>query len=450
MERKHKINAIMIAAVLAALLLAACQASPEQEIVANQNNDILEKATLTEAPTQAYEAPSVYENDYQQNALTVDFCADVKVPQPDNYPVARVTDAEFTQEQVDKTASYLMQGKPFIKHMTGKDELEDTYVQYKAFIEEVKQNPEKYEMPVEEYEQDLARIEEEIINAPETAQDQIVDSTLKQGTKGIAYLSVTSDLGKDEPASLSIINRLGQGSVSFQNGTKYSDVSLEYPEFITQDPVNLTMSRDEAQEIADKAVEGIGAKDMMLSHMTVGAVSKNGEYDTPEDYTQQCYIFYYTPSLNGIVTTYYPQGPAVAEDSQYNQIQGYENIMICVDDSGLVSLNWLNYRTINENLTDNVALMPFEKIIENAKQQLTNAYSWSEGHGSCQIKIDKMSLGYMLVAQKNNDEYNLMIPVWDFYGDIAYDGGEYTDQGCYSLLSINAIDGSNIDRNLGY
>ncbi len=450
MRKRHDIFMIIIMVMAADLMLAACQPTPAQEIVVNQNNDILEKATLTQAPVEIFEAPSSYESKYQQNELTVDFGAEVKVPQTDKYPVARVTDAEFTQEQVDKMAAYLMQGKPLIKHMTGKDELEDSYVQYKAFIEEVKQNPEKYEMPVEEYEQDLARIEEEIKNAPETAQDQIVDSTLKQGAKGIAYLSVTSDLGKDAPASLSISNRQGQGGVTFRNGPKFSDVSTEYPELITKDPLSVAMSRDEALEIADKAVEGIGAKDMMLSHMTVGAVSKNGEYDTLEDYTQQCYIFYYTPSLNNIVTTYYPQGPVVTEDSQYNQIQGYENIMICIDDSGLVSLNWSHYRTITENQTDNVALIPFEKIIENANQQFANAYSWNEGHESCQIKIDKISLGYMLVAQKNNDEYNLMIPVWDFYGDIAYDGGEYRDQGCYSLLTINAIDGSNIDRNLGY
>lgn len=441
---------ILLVFIAFMIFMTACQPTPAQEIVVNQNSDILEKATLTEAPTQVYEVPSSYESKYQQNALTVDFSADVKVPQTDQYPVARVADAEFTQEQVNMIAAYLMQGKQLIKHMTGKDELEDSYVQYKAFIEEVKQNPEKYEMPVEEYEQDLARIEEEIKNAPETAQDQIVDSTLKQGAKGIAYLSVTSDLGKEAPASLGIWNRQGQGGVSFQNGPKYSDVSTEYPELISKDPLGVALSRDEALEIADKAIAGIGAQDMMLSHMTVGAVSKNGEYDTLEDFTQQCYIFYYTPSLNGIVTTYYPQGPAVQEDSAYNQIQGYENIMICVDDSGLVSLNWSHYRTITENQTDNVALIPFEKIMENAKQQLTNAYSWSEGHGSCQIKIDKISLGYMLVAQKNNDEYNLMIPVWDFYGDIAYNGGEYTYQGCYSLLTINAIDASNIDRNLGY
>lgn len=432
------------------IFMTACQPTPAQEIVVNQNSNILEKATLTEAPTQAYEAPSVYENDFQQNALTVDFSAEVNVPQADQYPVARVTDAEFSQEQVDKMAAYLMQGKPLIKHQKGKDELEDAYVQYKAFMEEVKQNPEKYEMSIEEYEKNMERLEEEFKNAPETAEDQIVDSTLKQGENRIAYLNVTSDLGKKEPASLSIINRLGQGSVSFQNGTKYSDVSIEYPELITKDPDGLTMSREEALEIADKAIEGIGAKGMMLSHMTVGAVSKNGEYDTLEDYTQQCYIFYYTPSLNGIVTTYYAQGAAVTEDSQFNQIHGYENIMICVDDSGLVSLNWLNYRTITENQADNVALIPFEKIMENAKQQFANAYSWNEGHENCRIKIDKINLGYMLVAQKNNDEYNLMIPVWDFYGEMAYDGGEYTNQGCYSLLTINAIDGSNIDRNLGY
>ena len=51
----------------------------------------------------------------------------------------------------------------------------------------------------------------------------------------------------------------------------------------------------------------------------------------------------------------------------------------------------------------------------------------------------------------------LLVPVWDFFGSRKvegdYDGNSYsdiTDYPSWSFLSINAVDGSIIDRDLGY
>jgi hypothetical protein len=70
----------------------------------------------------------------------------------------------------------------------------------------------------------------------------------------------------------------------------------------------------------------------------------------------------------------------------------------------------------------------------------------------------------MRVAQKDNPHEFLLIPVWDFYGyvELAYNNqseSQYVlDENNmhnyrnhrYSFLTINAIDGSIIDRSLGY
>ena len=51
----------------------------------------------------------------------------------------------------------------------------------------------------------------------------------------------------------------------------------------------------------------------------------------------------------------------------------------------------------------------------------------------------------------------LLVPVWDFFGtrktETEYDGESYsdtTDYPTWSYLTINAVDGSIIDRSLGY
>jgi hypothetical protein len=66
----------------------------------------------------------------------------------------------------------------------------------------------------------------------------------------------------------------------------------------------------------------------------------------------------------------------------------------------------------------------------------------------------------MRIAKPNSKDY-LVIPVWDFYGNsIGATGNEsHTDDEYWgmmannpdrSFLTINAVDGSIINRNLGY
>ena len=55
----------------------------------------------------------------------------------------------------------------------------------------------------------------------------------------------------------------------------------------------------------------------------------------------------------------------------------------------------------------------------------------------------------MVLQDKNNPLEYILTPVWDFFGSRTTDYGEfaYTD---YSLCTINATDGTVIDRKYGY
>lgn len=63
------------------------------------------------------------------------------------------------------------------------------------------------------------------------------------------------------------------------------------------------------------------------------------------------------------------------------------------------------------------------------------------------IEIDRVVLGYARISEADSYDTGLLIPVWDFQGRRTYGNG-LTDYG--SLLTVNAIDGSVIDRSLGY
>jgi hypothetical protein len=66
------------------------------------------------------------------------------------------------------------------------------------------------------------------------------------------------------------------------------------------------------------------------------------------------------------------------------------------------------------------------------------------------LNITKVKLGLMRVLEQNKDT-GLIIPVWDFFGSQTWEGQSYkNDDPSHSFLTINAIDGSIINREAGY
>ena len=72
--------------------------------------------------------------------------------------------------------------------------------------------------------------------------------------------------------------------------------------------------------------------------------------------------------------------------------------------------------------------------------------------------IDHVTLGYMRVYDPGADNVSgLLVPVWDFFGKMVdyavYEDQEYTNvsaEPTYSRLTVNAADGTVINRELGY
>ena len=68
--------------------------------------------------------------------------------------------------------------------------------------------------------------------------------------------------------------------------------------------------------------------------------------------------------------------------------------------------------------------------------------------------ITRMELGLARINYRNDYNSALLVPAWDFFGYITVNG-EITEEekllaNKNSFLTVNAIDGSIIDRALGY
>ena len=86
---------------------------------------------------------------------------------------------------------------------------------------------------------------------------------------------------------------------------------------------------------------------------------------------------------------------------------------------------------------------------------VTNAYLSDDM--SKTINIDRIELGLMRITDPATRSAGLVIPVWDFFGNVttAFKNGEKSyseldDDPLNSVLTINAIDGTLVDRSIGY
>jgi hypothetical protein len=134
---------------------------------------------------------------------------------------------------------------------------------------------------------------------------------------------------------------------------------------------------------------------------------------------------------------------------------GYEELRFAIGDEGIFFINWQSPINITETVSDAATLKTFSEIAEIAKKMFAAKYepeANNENKTSVKVSIDRVTLSLQRVAEQNRFDHGLLVPVWNFFGiyTAKYLGDEYVDVECGSLLSINAIDGSVIDLELGY
>ncbi len=122
----------------------------------------------------------------------------------------------------------------------------------------------------------------------------------------------------------------------------------------------------------------------------------------------------------------------------------------------VIQLQWNSPFTVLSVENENVPLLSFERIMEIFKRQVFMSVYCDKGH-DITYRVTNIQLSYMRVQIKDSDDYYLL-PVWDFTGYIIHDwpmtpGDRVSSQNFFSrmsILTINAVDGSILDRFLGY
>ena len=195
------------------------------------------------------------------------------------------------------------------------------------------------------------------------------------------------------------------------------------------------VSRQTAVEIAQRFADSItGDMKCRISFPAFGYVTEDNE-----EYVWQCY---FTKDIHGTEVTF-EDHEIESADLFRNPIR-YESLSIAVSDKGVIGMTWQFPLAFKEQLTEDVKLMPISEVLEIAKK-----YFSVQDYRN--LEINKMKLSYSRIDKQGDEEAFYYVPVWDFYGTLPKDEYDpWMDLDRYSFLTINALDGTIIDRSLGY
>ena len=161
--------------------------------------------------------------------------------------------------------------------------------------------------------------------------------------------------------------------------------------------------------------------------------------------TELTYEGYRNDGIGDISLEEYLEGIESGSDSEEAEIAEIpilkECIVFTVNDNGVASMQYLNPMENVGLMAENVALLPFDKVYESACNYL-EVIADDIGITDAQkpVTIGRIELNLARVQDPIAENSNTMLPVWDFRIGTTGD----------TLVTVNAIDGSIIDRTAGY
>ncbi len=496
-RRSAKIVLALVAAVLlVSCFTTACQPTPEKPVVVGKGDNHLEemiassaasaapspspseKATLSEeelaalreALRESIDAPETYTDSFanEKGDVIVSIDAEVVVPAVTALPAAAVTMSGFTQERVDKLAKYFLGDAPVYEeeYVRTKDDIMYDIVHARQRIADLSKRTEDEVIDtINNLNGDIIELEDEYKAAPEQRKRTPSTIELLSNEYGTA-LNVITELGKLEAARFDIRNYSNSSTFSFNNdGAGLYYPSMHRAEELNGLPRGMSMNREDAEQLVLKCIRDLKIDDMQIASVLTQNYLNSFIDVNDEEYMKtanQCYVFTLTKAVKGLpillidssvpLSSDDPNAPAHREPD-YTCIAAPEHIYVYVDDTGIVRFEWYEPTELNSILSNSVTMQPFDDILQRAKENIF--YKNYTAYGStAHIVISRIELNLMRIMRKDKPGEYLIVPVWDFVGykedeHIKADPQAYTYVNS-SFVTINAIDGSWVNRDWGY
>jgi beta-lactamase regulating signal transducer with metallopeptidase domain len=488
-------SAVLAAALLAVVLLVscfttACQPTPEQPVVMNKRADIVD--TVQQADALPENSAALAENKKTvaeqigetggrvtlelkpSDSVTINVDADIVMPEYESIPMVRVKPENFSKEQFDAFISYLTGGKPLyyfpddptVNRFT-KEEITDMLTQIQACLADdslPKDVRSAWEYRAEHF-------KEELNNAMSQAQEKPYDGELTPAENNGTFSSITSlkcYMGKTRAAWLS----LWQTPEGNETGLQFdnNDYVTSYNSFEPYEGTDASRLKTTYEQAKAKVMDFVHAVDGADSSLVIYDSTIGYQIETLANYTKetspQAYAFKLARSYNGVLVKPMRYLWGVKEkEINYSKQVFPESLYVVMDDSGITDAYWGSYTEYIEDVADDVPLKDFDSIKQIFEDYCRYKFTWTYRNDALAenatpnvtLNVKRVEMNLMVIPEKDNFESYITVPVWDFIGDMTLDqqgemqeGGFDPGQQDVSILTINAIDGSVIDREQGY
>ena len=487
----------VISTAVLTLLLSACHKTPEELVVQNKNDGELEQKINA---TDIQETPNILPEYFSESIetddgyLRVNIDAVTALPEVNTYPVVEIEPMEITQEWADKIIFSLI-GDAMLYEKQYARTTDELTMEIQAAYQYIKEELSEYEKTDPDYYKRKydSRIEwikylnglletstnekkihsglfgsmnSELQSADaESTRESLaengfseeeIDEMMANYNSQIdkqEFICGMADLGKARMATIEI-NKYSekQQQVLFFNtesgGTTGNDFLLFDDSLVDE----MEITYNEALEIAEGLLLELGIEGMEIYEAGIAP-----NYDEDKIQIGHMYKLIFTRMFNEVPVTFVAESAykTFSSSGLYREPWNDEKLEISIDKTGVIGFEWINPVRVNHVINNNVEILPFEDIKNIFLKQIliNNAYREEGNTESVEININRITLGLVKIAKKNSDEY-MYVPAWDFFGTVTEkykdNMGSYTDDRYgISFMTINAIDGSVIDRKLG-
>ncbi len=504
---------LLVTAIILMLVLSASQPTPEEPVVVGKDQEeMIEAAVQTPPPGQKEEqesralaerlgVPERYAAEITQDKLIINADAQVVFPDTDKVPMYRVTAADFTQKQTDGFIKALFGDEPLYEYQAGMKVMTKAEIEEMLVIWKQRKVSTKGEFSTEEGQEwcddVIESFEKQYQTAPEENNVIASDGKLKlmdlnnrdTGEKEACYywiyvFTADSDVGdanfsiennndlekaiQYEDGSGRSVKRNARLSYDIRNDDTVNDnywqstpIPVDKDTVITDEVVleKLTTTPGQAQKMAENMLAAAGVDNMELFSMSLVDNENMGNVDgVVSPAALYAYRLQFARVVDGMRCSYITGTTSVSDNAGFAALWDYETFEIYIDDRGIFSLRWMSPIEIQDNITTDASMLPFEDIADKFEDMMRIRYlpeSKAPGRVSTTIDIQRVSLELFRITEQNSIENGLLVPVWNFYGTKTADyedGGNYSEgEGVpVSLLVVNAVDGSIIDPEQGY
>ena len=489
----------------AALLLSACQKTPEKPIVVQKDQAQMvetargDPAEIAKPPVrEQVQAPERIVFATEDGKLRILADASVFVPEVSRMPVCRVSAADFTQEQAAAFWDALVGGVPMVhqreRGVYTHSELEREILRCQRAIAElpndetrfhVESTPEEYiRSRTESLNAQIAEYTARLATAPEEIVPEAADGTLRRmdayGVNDIGVVGYydgihayadgvcsfeiennpvyTRDYGERVGASLAF----GSRDIGRPVNGRYirRAIPVDAGTVLTAEQLAAAgHTPAEAKALVEALIRRTGAPFAVKELWLLDAAAPGS--DLEEGLSRRDAHYAYHVACERIVggaacATGFQRAYEAGQDHAAYREWVYESFDAMVDASGIACVEWRSPYALGEALVSDAALLPFSEVRAVFEQMMR--VTWlpkTDEVEQMTLYVSEVRLELMRIREANSWTTGLLVPVWDFFGvrerTYGADFDNEVDRTIVThLLTINAIDGSVIDPAKGY